>query len=208
MADTTRYDPDRVREVNLLWLPIYPGLAEQVASYCDRAPQSILEIGCFSGGMGLALLQQFPESRLTVALELDELVATFTSDWEELLPESQSDRVSVVATPRTPLRIPPDSHDLVICRGVFFFLDQRGAVISEIDRVLSPGGIAFFGGGFGSVTPPEEIERIADESRRMNAALGKQTVSREHFELILDSCGLADRSHVIEEGGLWAILRK
>jgi SAM-dependent methyltransferase len=207
MDHETRFDPDLVREVNRLWLPVYPGLAEQVASYCAQDPRNILEIGCFSGGIGLALLQRYPDSRLTVALELDELVATFPKDWERLLPESGSDGVSVIATPLTPLGIARNSHDLVICRGAFFFLDPRGAILSEIDRVLSPGGVAFFGGGFGSVTPPEVIERIADESRRLNAALGKKVLSTEDFHRILDSCGLADRSRVIEEGGLWALLR-
>ncbi|MEJ2717159.1 MAG: class I SAM-dependent methyltransferase [Deltaproteobacteria bacterium] len=208
MAQMTSFDPNLVREVNRLWLPVYSGLAEQAASYCAQAPQNILEIGCFSGGMGLTLLQRYPDSRLAVALELDELAATFSRDWEGLLSESDSDRVSVVASPLTPLRITGNSHDLVICRGVFFFLDPGGAVLSEIDRVLSEGGVAFFGGGFGSFTSPKVIEQIADESRRINAALGKQFLSSQDFHRILDSCGLADRSRIIEEGGLWALLEK
>ncbi len=74
-----------IRAVNKLWFPVYPGIARQIAEYCTRQPGRILEAGCFSGGIGLMLLKQFPGSTLTIAPEIEELAATFSSDWADCL---------------------------------------------------------------------------------------------------------------------------
>ena len=200
-------DPKLVREINRLWLPVYPGIAKQVAESLDKAPLRILEVGAFSGGIGLALLRMFPASSITIALEIGELVRSFRPDWAEMLGDAGEEKVRIVSTPLVPLDIPDGSHDLVICRGVFFFLDPSGRLISEIDRVLSSGGTAFLGGGFGSHTPTALIQEIADRSRKLNMALGKRVVTREEFEAALSNAGLSGRVRIIEEGGLWGLIR-
>ncbi len=153
-----------IRAVNKLWLPAYPGIARQIAEYCTRQPGRILEAGCFSGGIGLMLLKQFPGSTLTIAPEIEELTATFSSDWAGLLERQAVDRVRIVPGPLASLGREENSFDLVICRGLFFFLDAGGALLAEMFRLLAPGGLVFAGGGYGSYTSPEIIDRIADES--------------------------------------------
>jgi SAM-dependent methyltransferase len=64
---------------------------------------------------------------------------------------------------RLPLRA---SFDLVIYRGAFFFLTPE--IIKETYRVLKPTGRALLGGGYGPLTPSEEIAKIAEESKRLN----------------------------------------
>ncbi len=201
-------DIDIIRAINKLWLPVYPGIAKQIAGHCTKQPWHILEAGCFSGGIGLMLLKHYPQSNLTIALEMEELVATFPLDWQEMLDTQCADRYRVVSTPLSPLTITGQTFDLIICRGVFFFLDEKGAILSELFRLLSPGGIVFAGGGFGTYTSPELIKQLADESRRLNYALGRKLFSRQEFELALSTTGLAEQAEVIEEGGLWAVIRK
>jgi len=201
-------DIDIIRAINKLWLPVYPGIAKQIAGHCTKQPWHILEAGCFSGGIGLMLLRQYPQSNLTIALEMEELVATFSLDWQEMLDTQCADRYRVVSTPLSPLTITGQTFDLIICRGVFFFLDEKGAILSELFRLLSPGGIVFAGGGFGTYTSPEVIKQLADESRRLNYALGRKLFSRQEFEMALSTAGLAEQAEVIEEGGLWAVIRK
>ena len=197
-------DANLIRSINRLWLPVYPTLARQVAGCARSQPRTILEVGCFSGGTGLELMKLFPESTLTLALEVSDLVKSFFQDWPAA--QDEASRIELVQTPLTPLKLPESSFDLVFCRGVFFFLDEKGALLAEMNRVLSPGGVCFAGGGFGSHTPHGVIEPIADESRRLNYALGKKVVTEQEFRNMLRSNGLA--ADIVQDGGMWAMIKK
>jgi len=105
------------------------------------------------------------------------------------------------------LRLPSAGYDLVFCRGAFFFLDPEAAVVHEMFRVLAGGGAAFFGGGYGIHTPEHIIAEIGDESRIKNNALGRKIYSVEEIQEILNRSGTADRSEIIDEGGLWVLMR-
>lgn len=201
-------EPALIRDVNLLWQPVYPGLARQVADWCSQSPRTVLEVGCFSGGTGLELLRLFPEARLCVAVEVPELADSFAADWPAMQDQALAARVDVCTTPLDALALPAASQDLVFCRGVFFFLDEAGTVLQELYRVLAPGGTAVAGGGFGAPTPPEVIESLADESREKNRRLGRVVVSVEEFESRLARAGLGAAATISREGGLWAVLRK
>jgi SAM-dependent methyltransferase len=111
-----------------------------------------------------------------------------------------------VSTPLIPLDIAEAAYDFVFCRGVFFFLDEKGALLAELYRVVAPGGSVFAGGGFGSHTPKAIIDLIADESRRLNYALGKKMVTRQEFRALLR--GNAITADVLDDGGLWAVMKK
>ena len=50
------------------------------------------------------------------------------------------------------------------------------------------------------------IDPIADESRRLNYALGKTVVSPAEFQDMLDGNSL--RAQIVQDGGLWAIIKK
>lgn len=197
-----------IRAVNKLWLPVYPGIARQIADHCASPPGRMLEFGCFSGGIGLTLLQQFPQSTLTVAPEIEELAATFSSDWACLLEQRAAARLRIVPGRLASLNEANTAFDLIMCRGLFFFLDAGGALLSELHRLLSPGGLVFAGGGYGVYTPPEIIDQLADESRRLNYALGRKFFSREEFAQAIADAGLAAQSRIIEEGGLWVSIQK
>ena len=69
------------------------------------------------------------------------------------------------------------AFDLVILRGAFFFIMDKPQILSEIYRVLAPGGLAFVGGGYGAGIPQSVIDRIAKESRRLNDRLGRRRVT-------------------------------
>lgn len=193
--------PGLVREVNRLWLPVYPYLARQVADACISEPMSILEVGCFSGGVGRELLHIFPTARLSVALDMPQLAATFIDDW----PGFDNDSVSVIQTPLTPLNV-SGVYDLVFCRGAFFFFDETASIMQEFDRVLAAGGTAFFGGGYGCYTPDALIAPIADESRIKNDALGRRLYHVEELSRLINQAGLAERARICESGGVWVQL--
>jgi len=208
MKKNNTRDADMVREVNLLWVPVYPGLARQVARYCPAPDASILEVGCFSGGTGLELLSSFPKAGLTVACDTAELVETFDRDWGGFARGDALSRCRTVTTALSRLDFADKTFELVFCRGVFFFLDGQGSILREMYRVLAPGGVLFAGGGFGSFTPPAVISRLADESRRKNNDLGRRIYSVREFEDEIARAGLERYAEIIQEGGLWALIRR
>ncbi len=201
-AASYRTQPGLVREVNRLWKPVYPFLARQVAEFCPSPPGRILEVGCFSGGVGSELLRMFPEARLSVALDMPELAGTFFEDW----PGCGADRLTIIRTGLERLEVPDRSFDLVFCRGAFFFFDEQAAIMQELDRVRAAEGIAVFGGGYGCYTPDHVIAPIADESRMQNNALGRRLYRVEDVRGLLARSGLAPRARICDDGGLWVVL--
>lgn len=197
-----RKQPGLVRDVNRLWQSVYPTLARQVAEFCASPPGSILEVGCFSGGVGSELLRMFPEARLSVALDMPELADTFLEDW----PHCSADRLTIIRTGLERLDVPDKSFDLVFCRGAFFFFDDQASIVHELDRVRTAGGVAVFGGGYGSHTPDEIIAPIAEESRVKNNALGRRLYRVEDVRRLLERSSLAAHARICEDGGLWVAL--
>ena len=110
----------------------------------------------------------------------------------------------LVASPeRPPLAA---SFDLLIYRGAFFFLTTH--MIKEAYGILKPGGRALLGGGYGPQTPPEEIGKIAEESKSLNYRLGKKWISRGELEEMVREAEMGTYSEILEEGGLWLLLKK
>jgi SAM-dependent methyltransferase len=202
------FDLDLVREINRLWLPVYAGIARQVADHCSVHPAQILEIGSFSGGTGIELLRLFPKAVLTVVLEEQALAETFFEDWAEALRGIDPQRIRTAGASLVPLDLPDNTYDIVFCRGVFFFLDTAGSVLREACRVLAPGGFAFLGGGFGAHTPDALRAALADESRVKNNALGRKMYSHDEFRAAITNAGLDRHTTLITEGGLWALIQK
>ncbi len=79
---------------------------------------------------------------------------------EEIRSAGLSKNIKIRKTAFSPLVFKDAEFDLVISRGVFFFLDENGDLLREISRVLKDGGMAFIGGGFGKDTPKELIHPI------------------------------------------------
>ena len=55
---------------------------------------------------------------------------------------------------------PDDTVDLVVSRGSIFFWDDPAKGLSEVARVLRPGGKAYIGGGAGSGYPKWAAEKL------------------------------------------------
>ncbi len=196
-------NPGLVRDINRLWLPAYPGLARQVAEMCICEPKRILELGCFSGGTGLEFLKIFPEAELTIAIDMPELIASFRTDWNC----AEESRVMLQELSLNKQISPGKKYDLIFCRGAFFFMDPDVKIVGEMFNCLAAGGAAFWGGGYGIHTPEHIIAEIGDESRIKNNALGRKIYSVELVRKFLQKSGVAERSEVIEDGGLWVLMR-
>ena len=198
-------DFNDLKRVNRLWRRIYPYLALQIMAFYKKDSGAVLELGPFSGGIAIELARKYPKLNLTSADTAVHVLEYFN---EEIRFAGLSDKLKTRRTSVDPLDFADIEFDLVISRGVFFFLDDNGDLLCEIIRVLKKGGRAFIGGGFGKDTPQSLIVEISHESRLLNDRLGRKRISIEELEHIVERAGLVDCCRIVEEGGLWVVIEK
>lgn len=195
-------DLDRV---NRLWKNIYPGIAAQILEHFTRKDGDVLEWGPFSGGIAVSLVDRYPSLKIGIAVP-EELVSRLMTQY--IAEAGYEGKISLAQSGLSPLVFNDETFDLIVIRGAFFFLDDEGAALQELYRVLKPGGIGFVGGGYGKYTAPEIINGIAEESRILNDRLGRMRVTVPGLAGMIDRAGLTGRIQIVEEGGLWLLIRK
>jgi len=174
-------------------------------AYFGRRDGAVLELGSFSGGITFELATGYPDLSLTIA---DEEPAYIDHLRQELVQRALSGRIRILETKLTRLAFPDHSFDLVILRGAFFYIMTRPDILKEIHRILKIDAVAFVGGGYGIGVPPEVISEIAEESRLLNDRLGRRRVSVSELRELLVSVRLDKQAHIVEDGGVWIVLRK
>ncbi len=198
-------DLNDLKRVNSLWRKIYPYLASQIRESYDKDSGTVLELGPFSGGISVELAKMCPALKITIADESSHVLNYFE---EEIRTFGLFEDIEIKETRLDNLVLDDSQFDLVIFRGAFFFLDKKRNILREIFRVLKERGIAFIGGGYGKGTPGRLIHEIADESRVLNERLGRKRISIEELEEIIKRSDLNNNCEIIEEGGLWVVIRK
>ena len=190
-------DTELISRLNELWQPIYPFLAQWIGSHCPRMPGWSLEMGPFSGGISRGFKGLFQDMRTVCLMSEREVAGTIRKQFGSKM------EILVGSPGRLPFAA---SFDLAIYRGAFFFLTPY--IIKETYRILKPAGRALLGGGYGPLTPPKEITKIAEESKRLNYLLGKKWISRGELEDMVRETEMGKYSEILEEGGIWLLLRK
>ena len=186
-----------IKRLNELWQPIYPFLGKWILKWCPEDIGRVLELGPFSGGISTSLLKHKPQLQAFCLVDQEELIEPIRAAFHPHI------EFIIGGLKMLPFR---PSFDLIIFRGAFFFLTSE--MIKESYSSLRPGGYALLGGGYGPLTPKEEIEKIALESKKLNYRLGKRSISREVLARMIDEAGLNLCSTIIEDGGLWVLVNK
>ncbi|MDP2644222.1 MAG: class I SAM-dependent methyltransferase [Desulfobacterales bacterium] len=206
-----KFDPvaamnlDDLKRVNRLWSRIYPYIASQILDAFQKDSGQVLELGPFSGGISVEMARRCPGLHVTIADPSSQVLDYLD---EEIKSAGLSEKINTRKSAFSPLVFTDLRFDLVISRGVYFFLDEEGNLFREILRVLKKGGMAFVGGGFGKDVPAALMDEISDESRVLNDRLGRKRVSVTALEQIFVRAGLSGNSRIVEEGGLWVTVKK
>ncbi len=193
-----RRDEDLIEQINALWLPIYPFMADHVVAVSGVRSGKVLDLGPFAGGIAVCLLAKSSGFQAKV---VDESERVLRSAVEWAREKGCSSRLAVHRASLEAIVEPDGSFDLVTVRGAFFFLTPL--LLREVKRVVRPGGFGWLGGGYGPLTPNEVIKPIADRSRRLNEELGKQRITAEKCRGLLDDAGLARSARISTKGGIW-----
>jgi len=175
-----------IGEINALWLPVYPYMADHLLATSGVGGGRFLDLGPFAGGLALSILRKGETFAVTV-IDESELVLGWVE--EKAAEGGYAARLTTRRRPIDPIPEADAAFDLVAVRGAFFFLTPT--LLREVKRVLRPGGFGWVGGGYGPTTPDEVIAPIAHRSRMLNEAVGKLRIARsspssERTDSVLD----------------------
>ncbi len=197
-------DLNLLKEIYLLWKPVYPYLAKQIDELYGREGGHIVEIGPFCGLI-------FVLYKMNIGNSFS--AATFPPGMKKILEQEAeeqqlAERIKIFETDSSLTNIEDHQIDLVIFRGAFFFPSLFKVDFPAICRVLRNKGMAFIGGGFGKYTPNLVIQKIGKKSRELNLKIGKVEVGKDQLRKEIQESKLSGEFEFISEGGLWVLMRK
>jgi len=195
---------DRIIELNHLWEPVRPYLAQQVSALYGRQDGRVLEVGPFSG-LAFELARKGIGASFHMAVFPGAVAETLKAEARE---NGLEDKVAITESDDKLSGVPAEAFDLVVFRGAFFFPSFFRPDLSAIYRSLKPGGLAFVGGGFGCHTPEDVIQALEMRSKDLNQALGRVRITERDLWLLLEAAELKERAKMVTEGGLWVLLRR
>ncbi|MBL0713248.1 MAG: class I SAM-dependent methyltransferase [Desulfosarcina sp.] len=190
--------------------PVYPVIADQIIKRTGITRGAGLDIGCGNGYLGMALMA------------LTDLSVSFLDPSRAMLDIAQghtsaqgfSPRTTIVQGDVNDIPLPDNAFQLAVSRGSIFFWQNLSTALQEILRVLSPAGMAYIGGGFGTAALKEEISRKMEArdhgtSRWKNKVRRMGTDMRLAFEQALKRAGIVNYDIVHnDEVGLWIVMTK
>ncbi len=205
-TDYTAEEFDQIaREV---FAPIYPYLAKQVSEDYKITRGTAVDAGSGPGYWAIEL------ARITdlkvYALDLDPEAVRIVR--RNVAKAGLDGRVEAVEGNVQKMPFADGFADLVVSRGSYPFWKDKVAAFREIRRILKPGGVAFVGGGLGSLMPDEERIRIRDimDARKIGPP-AELEVSYEDMGRILREAGILEFRIAPDKGclcGLWVEFRR
>lgn len=197
-------DLNLIQEINTLWDPVYPYLAQQILEIYGRQDGNVLEIGPFCGAIFALQKKNIGSSFLIATFPLG--MGNFFRD--EIKNRRLEDKIEVIETDPSLTKIKGNRFDLAVFRGALFFPSLFEVDFSAIYRILRADGIAFIGGGFGKFTPDTVIRNIGKRSRELNLQIGKTELSEDRLKQDIQTSNIKGKTKIISEGGLWVVMKK
>jgi len=185
----------------------YETVAQDAMALARRDRGFWLDLGCGSGGVGLALARRSASMILLVDPNPDAL----GEGMRAARAQGVSDRVWLLAAQAEHLPLRDSCLDLVVSRGSVFFWDDPARGISQVRRVLRPGGCAMIGGGVGSGYPDwarrEFMRRRREDASQQGAdvlARFDEERSPDTFHRLAMMAGLSQYEIVSDTGAATA----
>jgi ubiquinone/menaquinone biosynthesis C-methylase UbiE len=188
---------------------IYPLIASQIINRTGITEGACLDIGSGPASLALALatLSALKVTALDSSPEMYELAT------KNIRLRGMEEQVTPVTGDVHAISSSDATFHLVVSRGSYHFWDDLPVAVSEIYRVLKPGGIAYIGGGYGNKKIRDEVlahrkERgiIDDPEHPVRARFRKFRAGE--IEASIEAAGIRDYHIINDDSGFWIVIRK
>ncbi len=142
MSQDDHYPPRMIAMLEAIWGTgfLSPGGAEEVARILhghDISGASVLDIGCGTGGIDIALVARHGAGYVT-GIDVEDPVL---DRGRALVGQARlSDRIGLIKVAPGPLPFPPGSFDVVFSKDSIVHIPDKHVLMAEVFRVLKPGG--------------------------------------------------------------------
>ena len=134
----------------------YPYVIQDALEYCTPTKGFWVDLGAGKGQVAIPLI----EVTGNPVVMLDPNAEAMSKGLKIAREKKLQNRLSAVVGRAEAMPFPDNSVDFVVSRGSIFFWDDPAKGLSEVYRVLRPGGKAYIGGGAGSGYPRSAVEKL------------------------------------------------
>jgi SAM-dependent methyltransferase len=203
--DADRYD-NLTRSV---FAEIYPVIANQILERTGIRDGTCIDIGSGPGPLSIALALS---SNLSI-ISLDASAKMQSLLIKNSRLRNVSGRISPIIGDVHRIPLNQGTCDLVVSRGSYHFWNNLPIAFKEIHHVLRDGGLAYIGGGYGSL----EIRNAVNlQKKEHSAECNLETTPGVRFrkygpgeiEDNIRSAGIDDYQIINDESGFWIIFSR
>jgi ubiquinone/menaquinone biosynthesis C-methylase UbiE len=122
-----------------------------------------------------------------------------------------SDRINLIKGSICKIPLVNESMDLVTSKKSIFSWNNRVAIFKEVYRVLAPGGVACFCGGFESEDIKFQVNaRLAKYNPKLASLVNGRVYSNhyQNFEKVLEQTGIPLYEINCQANGMWIVFSK
>jgi len=173
----------------------YETIAEEILCECQPREGIWLDLGAGSGGVGLALAKRTH----SIIILIDPNKGALQEALKKARRSELDKSIIAIGAQAESIPISDNCINLVTSRGSIFFWQNKPQGISEVYRILRPGGVAMIGGGLGASYPQwarqEFIRRRHEGVKRKGAEAYrrfKEERSTQTFRQIAQEAGLVN----------------
>jgi ubiquinone/menaquinone biosynthesis C-methylase UbiE len=189
-----------------IFAPIYSIIAANILKKSGIRERICLDLGCGLASLGIAVaeLTEMQIYGIDISREMCQLSR------DKACRHTLSAKVAPLQADVHRLPFKDNCADLIVSRGSVFFWKDLPLAFNEVARVLSPGGQAWIGGGFGTKELKKQISEKMTSMDPQWSTDSKKRLSPENFQAMQDAgkktgipCNI-----VRDDSGFWMVLRK
>lgn len=190
-----------------IFAPIYPAIASSIIEKTKIDEGICIDIGCGGGHLGIEISKI---TRMYVNL-LDISPYSLNIANNRIKSKGLKNRMKTVLGDVHNIPFENNTVQLIVSRGSIWFWENQVKALTEIYRVLSKGGFAYIGGGFGNdILRREVFEKMENrepnwEERRKGFIKDNNA---EKLDRIATEANIPYYNIIDDDSGLWIVMNK
>jgi ubiquinone/menaquinone biosynthesis C-methylase UbiE len=189
-----------------IFAPIYPVIAAHIVKESGIKKGTCLDLGCGIASLGIAFAEI--TDMLVYGVDFSAEMCRLSKDTAQR--HCLSGKVFPLQADVHMLPFRNNCADLIVSRGSVFFWKDLPAAFREISRVLSSGGQAWIGGGFGTKELKAQVaEQMVEIDPDWHTA-SKKRLSPENLQAMQEAGKQTELPCrvVQDDSGFWVVLSK